>query len=181
MRLRSAPRRRVVAKARADLAQSRANRKQVDISAAQASSANAGVQQARANLAAAELQLSYATIVAPVDGVVTRKIGATRADRAARPGPHDRWCRFTTCGSRPTSKRRSSKTCTPGQRAEVNVDMYGKTFPGRVDSIAGATGTRISLLPPENATGNYVKVVQRIPVKITLDSLPAGIRAPARA
>ena len=58
-----------------------------------------------------------------------------------------------------------------GQKAEVKVDTYGKTFSGRVDSIAGATGSLLSLLPPENATGNYVKVVQRIPVKIVLDPI----------
>ena len=57
----------------------------------------------------------------------------------------------------------------PGQKAEIEVDMYGKTVQGRVNSIAGATGTRLSLLPPENATGNYVKIVQRIPVKIEID------------
>jgi membrane fusion protein (multidrug efflux system) len=62
----------------------------------------------------------------------------------------------------------------PGQRVEVNVDMYGRSFAGRVDSIAGASGAALSLLPPENATGNYVKVVQRIPVKILLDEAPAG-------
>jgi membrane fusion protein (multidrug efflux system) len=61
-----------------------------------------------------------------------------------------------------------------GQKAEVKVDLAGKTYPGHVDSIAGATGTRMSLLPPENATGNYVKVVQRIPVKIVLDPIPGG-------
>ena len=57
----------------------------------------------------------------------------------------------------------------PGQRAEIHVDMYGKSVAGHVDSIAGATGSRMSLLPPENATGNFVKVVQRIPVKILVD------------
>ena len=56
-----------------------------------------------------------------------------------------------------------------GQRAEITVDMYGKSVSGHVDSIAGATGSRLSLLPPENATGNFVKVVQRIPVKILVD------------
>jgi membrane fusion protein (multidrug efflux system) len=60
----------------------------------------------------------------------------------------------------------------PGQKASVKVDTYGKTFDGQVDSVAGATGAVLSLLPPENATGNYVKVVQRIPVKITLDHIP---------
>jgi membrane fusion protein (multidrug efflux system) len=61
----------------------------------------------------------------------------------------------------------------PGQKAEVHVDMYGETFTGHVDSIAGATGARLSLLPPENATGNFVKVVQRIPVKILVDPVPS--------
>jgi membrane fusion protein (multidrug efflux system) len=56
-----------------------------------------------------------------------------------------------------------------GQRAEIKVDMYGRSVTGHVDSIAGATGSRLSLLPPENATGNFVKVVQRIPVKILID------------
>ena len=56
-----------------------------------------------------------------------------------------------------------------GQRAEIHVDMYGATIGGHVDSIAGATGASMSLLPPENATGNFVKVVQRIPVKILVD------------
>jgi membrane fusion protein (multidrug efflux system) len=63
----------------------------------------------------------------------------------------------------------------PGQRAEVSVDMYGTKIIGRVHSIAGATGARLSLLPPENATGNFVKVVQRIPVKIVFDQLPQGV------
>jgi membrane fusion protein (multidrug efflux system) len=159
-------------KARADLAQSRTNRKQVDVSAAQASSANAGVQQARANLAAAELLLSYTTIQAPVDGVVTKK--AVQLGQIVQPGQalmilvplRDVWVTANF-------KETQLKNVHVGQKAEMKVDMYGKTFPGRVDSIAGATGTRISLLPPENATGNYVKVVQRIPVKITPDSLRA--------
>jgi membrane fusion protein (multidrug efflux system) len=57
----------------------------------------------------------------------------------------------------------------PGQKAEIHVDMYGKSVFGHVDSIADSTGSRMSLLPPENATGNFVKVVQRIPVKILVD------------
>ena len=63
----------------------------------------------------------------------------------------------------------------PGLKAYVSVDTYGKTFSGHVDSIAGATGAVLSLLPPENATGNYVKVVQRIPVKIILDPIPQDV------
>jgi membrane fusion protein, multidrug efflux system len=72
-------------------------------------------------------------------------------------------------------KETQLKNMRPGQKAEVKVDTYGKTFPGHVDSIAGATGAVLSLLPPENATGNYVKVVQRIPVKIVLDPIPPSV------
>src|SRR5262249_40610838 len=68
-------------------------------------------------------------------------------------------------------KETQLKNVRPGQRATISVDaLGGQTLKGKVDSIAGATGARFSLLPPENATGNYVKVVQRIPVKIVLDA-----------
>jgi membrane fusion protein (multidrug efflux system) len=66
-------------------------------------------------------------------------------------------------------KETQLKDVHAGQRAEIHVDMYGKSVSGHVDSIAGATGSKMSLLPPENATGNFVKVVQRIPVKILVD------------
>ena len=69
-----------------------------------------------------------------------------------------------------TFKETQLNEIRPGQRAEVDVDAYGrKSFNGHIDSIAAATGARFSLLPPENATGNFVKVVQRVPVKIVLD------------
>ena len=79
---------------------------------------------------------------------------------------HDVW---VTANFKETQLRKMKA----GQKAEVKVDTYGKTFSGHVDSIAGATGSVLSLLPPENATGNYVKVVQRIPVKIVLDPIPS--------
>jgi len=66
----------------------------------------------------------------------------------------------------------------PGQRAEISVDMYGRTVRGHVDSISGATGSRLSLLPAENATGNFVKVVQRVPVKILVDQTDGLILRP---
>jgi len=66
-------------------------------------------------------------------------------------------------------KETQLKDLRPGQKAIVSVDAYGREFNGHVESIAAATGARFSLLPPENATGNYVKVVQRVPVKIVLD------------
>jgi membrane fusion protein (multidrug efflux system) len=66
-------------------------------------------------------------------------------------------------------KETQLKDMRPGQRAVIAVDAFGREFKGKVDSISGATGARFSLLPPENATGNFVKVVQRVPVKIVLD------------
>lgn len=160
-----------IGQAQAATSQARANFKQVTMRAADASSATAGVAQARANLEAAELQLSYTAIVAPVDGVVTRK--AVEVGQVVQPGQgllvvvplNDVW---VTANFKETQLAK----VRPGQKAEVKVDMYGKRFTGRVDSIAGATGSRLSLLPPENATGNFVKVVQRIPVKIVLDPVP---------
>jgi membrane fusion protein (multidrug efflux system) len=126
------------------------------------------VSKARADLEAAELQLSYATILAPTDGVVTHK--SVEIGQIVQPGQglftliplHEVW---VTANFKETQLAK----VRPGQKAEIDVDMYGKTFIGHVDSISGATGSRMSLLPPENATGNYVKVVQRIPVKILLD------------
>jgi membrane fusion protein, multidrug efflux system len=160
-----------VAQARSAVEQAQANLKQVTIRAADASSAEAAVIQARANLAAAQLQLDYTTIVAPVQGVVTRK--SVEVGQVVQPGQglmvliplQDIW---VTANFKETQLANVHR----GQKAEVHVDMYDKTFGGHVDSIAGATGARLSMLPPENATGNYVKVVQRIPVKIVLDPIP---------
>jgi membrane fusion protein (multidrug efflux system) len=157
----------------ADLDQARVNRRQVDISSAQAGSATANIQQARANLEAAQLQLSYARIVAPIDGLATKKtiqlgqiVEAGQTLLTIVPLKHV----WVTANFKETQLAQ----VRPGQRAEVKVDMYGRSFEGQVDSIAGASGAALSLLPPENATGNYVKVVQRIPVKILLKDAPAG-------
>jgi membrane fusion protein, multidrug efflux system len=160
-----------VDQARSAVEQAQANLKQVTIRAADASSAEAAVDQARANLEAAQLQLDYTTIIAPVEGVVTRK--SVEVGQVVQPGQglmvliplQDIW---VTANFKETQLANVHR----GQKAEVHVDMYGKTFGGHVDSIAGATGARLSMLPPENATGNYVKVVQRIPVKIVLDPIP---------
>jgi membrane fusion protein (multidrug efflux system) len=129
----------------------------------------AKVQQARAAVEAAQLNLEYATITAPVDGVVTHK--QVEIGQVVQQGQgllvvvplRDVWVTANF-------KETQLKKMRPGQKAEVKVDTYGKTFSGHVDSISGATGAVLSLLPPENATGNYVKVVQRVPVKIVLDS-----------
>jgi len=162
-----------VAAARAVLEQAQANRQQVGISTAQAGTASAAILQARANLEAAQLELSYTTLTAPIDGVVTKK--AVQLGQIVQPGQSlltivplkDVWVTANF-------KETQLSNARPGQRAEIHVDMYGRSFAGRVDSVAGATGARLSLLPPENATGNFVKIVQRIPVKIVLDQIPAG-------
>jgi len=159
-----------VEQARAGVASAHADIKQVSMRAADAEAKLAKVEQARAALAAAELNLSYTEITAPVDGVATHK--QVEPGQIVQAGQgllvvvplENVW---VTANFKETQLRNMKA----GQKAEVKVDTYGKTFSGRVDSIAGATGSLLSLLPPENATGNYVKVVQRIPVKIVLDPI----------
>ena len=136
---------------------------------AKVSQASAGVEAAKANLDALKLQLSYTRILAPVDGVVTRKF--VEPGQIIQPGQglltlvplHQTW---VTANYKETQLTR----VRPGQPAEVKIDMNGQVLKGTVDSVAGSTGSRLSLLPPENAVGNFVKVVQRIPVKIKLNS-----------
>ena len=160
-----------VAQAQAGVAAAKADIKQVSMKSADAQAKLAKVQQARASLEAAELNLSYTDIVAPVNGVATHK--QVELGQIVQAGQgllvvvplQDVWVTANF-------KETQLKNMKPGQKAYVSVDTYGKTFSGHVDSIAGATGAVLSLLPPENATGNYVKVVQRIPVKIVLDPIP---------
>jgi len=160
-----------VQQAQAGVVSAKADTKQVQIRQADAQGKIAKVQQARAAVEAAQLNLEYATVVAPVDGVATHK--QVEVGQIVQQGQglmvvvplRDVW---VTANFKETQLR----SMKPGQKAEVKVDTYGKTFDGHVDSIAGATGAVLSLLPPENATGNYVKVVQRVPVKIVLDPIP---------
>ena len=130
-----------VSVAQAQVEQSLANRKQVDVRRAESGTASAGVEAARANLAAAELNLSYTTLVAAVDGVVTRK--SVEPGQIVQPGQglmtvvqlQDVWVTANF-------KETQLANVKPGQRAEIGVDMYGRTVTGHVDSIAGATGSR---------------------------------------
>jgi membrane fusion protein, multidrug efflux system len=159
-----------VDRAKAGVASAHADFRQVSMRTSDAQGKIAKVQEARAMLQAAELNLSYTDIVAPVDGVVTHK--QVEPGQIVQQGQgllvvvplQDVW---VTANFKETQLRKMRA----GQKAEVHVDTYGKTFSGHLDSIAGATGAVLSLLPPENATGNYVKVVQRIPVKIVLDPI----------
>jgi len=159
---------------RAELAQSTAGERQVLVSSAQAVSAAAHVQEARANVAAAELNLGYTTIVAPADGEVTKK--SVEPGEIVQPG-QNLMAVIPLKGVWVTANFKETQLANvhAGQPAEIQVDMYDRTIAGKVHSIAGGTGARMSLLPPENATGNYVKVVERIPVKIVFDSLPEGV------
>jgi membrane fusion protein, multidrug efflux system len=160
-----------VSQARAAVGAAQADIRQISMKSADAQSKIAKVEQARAGLEAAQLNLSYTEVVAPIDGVATHK--QVELGQIVQIGQglmtvvplHDVW---VTANFKETQLR----SMKPGQKARVKVDTYGKTFDGHVDSIAGATGAVLSLLPPENATGNYVKVVQRIPVKIVLDPIP---------
>jgi membrane fusion protein (multidrug efflux system) len=155
--------------ARAHLAQARTGRDQVGIASARAESATAKVAMAQAVLDQANLNLSYSEVRAPVSGVVSRK--AVEVGQVVQPGQpllaivplDDIWVTANF-------KESQLENIRPGQRVVVSVDAYGgRKYRGRVDSIAAATGARFSLLPPENATGNFVKVVQRVPVKIRFD------------
>jgi len=130
----------------------------------------AKVLERKALLSEAQLQLSYTKIYAARDGYITRKalepganIQVGQALMALVP-LQDAWITANY-------KERQITHIQPGQKVEFRVDAYpGRTFSGRVDSIMAGTGAAFSLLPPENATGNYVKVVQRIPVKISIDN-----------
>ena len=160
--------------AKAGVGSAHADEKRVAMRSADAQAKLASVDRARAALEAAKLNLSYCNIVAPVDGVATHK--SVEPGQIVQPGQgllvvvplQDVW---VTANFKETQLRKMRA----GQKAYIKSDTYGKTFTGHVDSIAGATGAVLSLLPPENATGNYVKVVQRIPVKIILDPISSDV------
>ncbi len=159
---------RVVA-ARARLQETRLNTpRQLVVREAELQQRKANLELARAQLKQAELNLSYATVVAPVSGIVGKK-SVNIGDRV-QPGQQllaltqtdDIW---VTANFRETQ----IEHLHIGQSAKVHVDAVGRDYRGVVESFGGATGSRYSLLPPENATGNYVKVVQRLPVRIRLE------------
>ena len=156
-----------LAQARAENRAAQSGPQQVASSRARALSAAADEQAARAALEQAELNLQYTHIVAPVSGEVNKTVVV---GMNVQPGQQlltvvpleEVWITANF-------KETQLKHMRPGQRVEITVDANGRTYHGHVDSIAGATGPLFSVLPPENATGNYVKIVQRIPVKIVLE------------
>jgi membrane fusion protein (multidrug efflux system) len=156
-------------RARADVEAARTGPQQVDASRAHAESSGAKVKQMEAAVEQSNLNLQYTTIRAPVSGVVSQR--NVEVGQVIQPGQplftivplDDIWITANF-------KEDELRNMHPGQRAIISVDAYGgRKYKGRIESIAAATGARFSLLPPENATGNYVKVVQRLPVKIVLE------------
>jgi membrane fusion protein, multidrug efflux system len=154
--------------AQANLRAAATGPQQVETYRSRAQSAQAQADQKRAALEQAELNLQYTVIAAPVNGVVTNR--TVEVGQNVSIGQElmkvinldDIWVTANF-------KETQLKSMQVGQRATIRVDTNGKDYKGHVQSIAGASGATTSLLPPENATGNYVKVVQRIPVKITFD------------
>jgi membrane fusion protein, multidrug efflux system len=143
--------------------------RQMQVIRSRAEAAEAAALQKKADLDQAALNLQYCKVVAPVTGEVSNR--TVEVGQNVSPGQelmkviplNDLWVTANF-------KETQLKNMRPGQPVTFDVDANGRTYKGKVDSIAGATGALFSLLPPENATGNYVKVVQRVPVKIVLDS-----------
>jgi len=141
---------------------------QIASSKAKAAAASSDAVRAKAQLTTADLNLGYTKIIAPVSGIIGRK--TIEEGQRVQPGqqlltiiPVDGL--WVTANFKETQLRKMK----PGQAVTVYADATGEDYRGHVDDLAGATGSRFSLLPPENATGNYVKVVQRVPVRIVLE------------
>jgi membrane fusion protein (multidrug efflux system) len=156
--------------AQAGLKYAQTGPEQVVAQSARAKQAQAQVAQAQAQLDQAKLNLSYTKIVAPEAGIITRK--SVEINQNVAPGQNllmlvsleGLW---VTANFKETQLRHMSA----GQAVEIEVDSTGKTYHGKVTQIGGATGSVLSLFPPENATGNYVKVVQRVPVRLDFTDL----------
>ena len=156
-----------LSEAEAQYQDAKAGPQRVASTRARALAAVADVEQKRAAVEQARLNLGYTTIFAPVSGEVTKKVvvglNVSPGEQMLTVVPLNQvWITANF-------KETALKHMRVGQKATIHLDSNGRTYQGHVDSIAGATGPIFSLLPPENATGNYVKIVQRVPVKIVLE------------
>jgi membrane fusion protein (multidrug efflux system) len=167
-----------VGEARGTLARSSPVKPQIAAAEANARLAAARIESAQAALKLAELQLSYTKVIAPADGTVSRL--SARVGQILQPGqPLAQLVPLQTYVIA-NFKETQIGEMRPGQPAEVELDAYGgRKLQAKVESLAGGTGSRFALLPPDNATGNFVKVVQRVPVRLALVSPPADL--PLRA
>ncbi len=158
-----------VASAQAAVEKAGAGPQEVTVSKGKLTSAEAEVEKAKAKLDQAKLDLERTKITAPLAGVISKKsVEVGEIVRSEQPlmalvPIEDVW---VTANFKETQLHEMR----PGLPAEVSVDAYDESYRGHVESIAPATGSKFSLLPPENASGNYVKVVQRVPVKIVLET-----------
>jgi membrane fusion protein, multidrug efflux system len=159
-----------VAQAEAGLNYAQTRPQQISLQQSRAQAADAQAEQAQAALQQAQLNLQYTTVVASVSGIVGQR--TVQPGQNVSPGqqlmtivPLDSENIWVTANFKETQLTYMQ----PGQPVKISVDTYGRSYDGHVLNIGGATGARYSLLPPENATGNYVKVVQRIPVKILFE------------
>jgi membrane fusion protein (multidrug efflux system) len=157
-----------LSRADADVENAMTGPQQVTITTSRVSSADAKVAQRRAELEQAELNASYTTIVAPTSGVIGKKnvnvgqnVSAGQQMMAIVP--------LDNLWVTANFKETQLKKMKIGQPVKLSVDAYDRDYNGKVERFAGASGAKFSLLPPENATGNFVKVVQRIPVRISID------------
>jgi membrane fusion protein (multidrug efflux system) len=157
-----------VAEAEAGVRASSTGPQQVAVFKSRAAEAEAAVQKYRSAVQQAELNLQYATVRAPFAGVVSK--------RSVEPGqvvgagqPLYALINLSEIYVTANFKETQLEHMCPGQPATIHVDSFDHDYKGHVDSLSGATGARFSLLPPENATGNYVKVVQRVPVKLVFE------------
>lgn len=161
-----------VAEAHGRLSQSSPIDAQIAAAKAGAALAHARVKSAEATLELAKLQLSYTRVVAPEDGLVTRL--SARVGQLVQPGQALAQLVPSQTYVVANLKETQIRDIRPGDAVEVEVEAYpGMHFEGRVESLAGGTGSRFSLLPPDNASGNFVKVVQRVPVRIAWAQMPA--------
>jgi membrane fusion protein, multidrug efflux system len=160
---------RTVAQRQAEIDAAQTAPQQISDARAQSASANGAFEQARADVRTAELNLGYTTIYAPVSGVVGHK--TVEVGNRIQPGQtlltivplDDIWI---TANFKETQLRRMR----PGEPVMIHVDSFGRDYRGTVEDMAGASGPLFSLFPPENASGNYVKIVQRFPIRIHIDS-----------
>lgn len=160
---------RTVAQRQAEIDAAETAPQQISDARAQSTSANASLGQARADLRTAALNLSYTTIYAPLSGVIGHK--TVEVGNRIQPGQtlltivpiDDVWI---TANFKETQLRRMR----PGEPVTVHVDSFGRDYRGTIEDLAGASGPLFSLFPPENASGNYVKIVQRFPVRIHIDA-----------
>ena len=161
-----------LASARSQQSQNQTNApKQIAVQQARATAAQASIKQAEARVAQAKLNLGYTKIVAPIDGIVSRKNVAI-GDNLSVGQSLLTVVPLTDLWVTANFKETQLKGMQKGQKVDLKVDaLGGRHFTGQVTEVGGATGSRLSLFPPENATGNYVKVVQRIPVRIDFTNL----------